>query len=46
MHNSTKEYVKRCIIKLMDQCGINVWDIQDAINDMKGYHDVEEYYKD
>lgn len=31
---------------MIDGRGINVWDIQDIINGMKGYHDVEEFYKD
>jgi hypothetical protein len=46
MYNSTKDYVKRCVKRLMDQCGITVWEIQDAIDEMKGYLDVEEFYRD
>jgi len=28
MYNSTKEFVKWSILKLMEQCDINLWDIE------------------
>jgi hypothetical protein len=34
MHTSTKEYVKRCILKLMEQCGITLDDIKIAIGEL------------
>jgi len=52
MYNSTKEYVKIMIKKLMDQCDITIYDIQKAVDEIrhplgtKGYHDVDEYYKE
>jgi len=52
MYNSTKEFVKWSILKLMEQCDINLWDIEKCCQELryrderKGYHDVEEYYKD
>lgn len=52
MKNSTKEFVKWSILKLMEQYDINLWDIEKCCDELryrdgrKGYHDVEEYYKD
>lgn len=34
MHNSTKEYVKWVILKLMEQCGISINDIRTAVNEI------------
>ena len=39
MHNSTKEFVKWSILKLMEQCGISINDIIDVVNELEG--DIE-----
>lgn len=36
MYNSTKEYIKWCIVKLMKQCAISIDDIQKAIDELRG----------
>jgi len=54
MYPSTKQYLKRQIVKLIEQTNdtehengsVTIWDIQHIIDGMKGYHDVDEYYKE
>ena len=38
MYTSTKEYVKRCILKLMSQCDITLQDIQLAVDEIEHQH--------
>lgn len=52
IYNSTRNYCAVVIKKLMEQCGITIWDIEKVVNDIKyegrkqGCHDVEEHSKD
>jgi hypothetical protein len=35
MYNSTREYIKICILKLMKQCDISISDVEQCIKEIK-----------